>query len=133
MRIINIDNETFRSLITAPIDEKNICSDALLDAVYDNRAYTENGHRSVGFVDNIATMITYGDAIMAYFLHSYPVVNREYVVSLWQQTIVSRLTGVVLPSDKNDMYILDEEYGMVYGIYCDKESIAVVIKYNQKK
>jgi len=133
MKIINIDANTFRSLIPAPIDEKNICSDALLDIIYDNCAYTENGHRSVGFVDNIATMITYGDAMMAYFLHSYPVVNREYIVSLWQQTIVSRLTGVILSSDKNNVYILDEEYGLVYGIYCDKESIAVVIKYNQKK
>lgn len=133
MKIINIDNETFRSLIPAPIDEKNICSDALLDVIYDDCAYTENGHRSVGFVNNIATMITYGDAMMAYFLHPYSIVNMEYVVSLWQQTIVSRLTGIALPLGKNDVYILDEEYELVYGIYCDKVSIVVSIKYNQKK
>lgn len=133
MKIINIDSNTFRGLIPAPIDEKNICSDVLLDAIYDDWTYTENGHQSVGFVENIATMITYGDAMMAYFLHPYSVADRKHLVSMWQQTIISRLTGVSLPSDINDVYILDEEYGLVYGIYCDEKSIAIVIKYNQKK
>ena len=133
MKIIGIDKEVFRSLIPAPIDEKNICSDALLDAIYDDWTYTESGHQSVGFVDNIATMITYGDAMVVYFLHPYPVTNRKHIVSLWQQTIVNRLTGVSLPPGENDIYILDKEYDLVYGIYCDEKSIAIVIKYNQKK
>lgn len=133
MKIIDIDDETFMSLIPAPIDEKNICSDALLDVIYDDCRYTEKGCISVGFIDNIATMITYGDAMTAYFLHSYPVVNGEYFVSLWQQVVVSRLTGISLPTDKNAVYILDDEYDLVYGVLREKYSITVIIKFNQKE
>lgn len=132
MRIVDIDNQTFRSLIPAPIDEKNICSDSLIDKIYDDFECTENGHQSVGFVNNIATMITYGDAMIAYFLHPFSVTDREYLVKQWQQGIVGRLTGIDILSDKQQFYILDKINGLVYGVFCDENSIAIVFKYNQK-
>lgn len=43
MKIIDLDNSAFEAMTGAPIDEKNICSDFLLDDIYDNQLYVENG------------------------------------------------------------------------------------------
>lgn len=60
MKIIDLDNFAFEAMTEAPIDEKNICSDFLLDDIYDNQHYVENGKRSVGFVNGYPTLIDYG-------------------------------------------------------------------------
>ena len=133
MKIIDIDKDTFRSLIPAPIDEKNICSDSLIDTIYDDFGYTENGNQSVGFVNDIATLITYGDAMIVDFIHPFSVVvSRECLVTKWRQAIVGRLTGITIPPDKESIYILDEDNDLIYGVFCDKDSIAITFKYNQK-
>lgn len=132
MKIIDIDDETLRSLIDAPIDEKNVCSDALLDAIYDDMSYVENSHQSVGFVHDCATLITYGDAMAIYFSHPFSLVNSESVISGWRRTIIERLTGISIPETKESVHILDEENDLIYNIFCDKKQMVITFKYNEK-
>lgn len=133
MKIIDIDYEIFMSLIPAPIDEKNICSDALLDVIYDDCRYTEKGCISVGLVHNLPTMTVCGYTMMVYFTLPFKDEVRKNFVNIWKQGIVSRLTGVSLPTDKNTIYILDDECDLVYGLFFGKETIEVIIKFNQKE
>lgn len=133
MKIINIGKQGLRSLIDAPIDEKNVCSDILLDTIYDNWSYVDNGHKSVGFVNNYATMINYGYTMSIYFCHPFPLTDSDYIISEWQRTIVERLTGVFIPPNMDRVRILDEETGLIYCISFNKRQITIAFKYNQKK
>lgn len=133
MKIIDLDDFAFGAMIKAPIDEKNVCSDVLLDAIYDEQSYVENSKQSVGFVNNLSTLVTYNDNIMGIYLNSPFTVVDTKVYTEWSEEIIERLTGVIMPSNKQQIFVYDENSNLIYRISRFIGFITIDFKYNQKK
>ena len=131
MKIIDLDNSAFEAMTAAPIDERNVCSDFLLDDIYDNQHYVENGKRSVGFVNGYPTLIDYGGYSMNICFNLPFSIADEYKWE-WAHEIVERLTGINMPFDKSHIYVLDEDTELIYRIICFNDMLVIAFKYYQQ-
>lgn len=133
MKIIELDDFTFRAMINAPIDEKNVCSDVILDDIYDDPCYAENGRQSVGFVNGYPTLIDYsGISMEIHFNSPFIIADEEQAKMKWSQEIVERLTGINMPSDKSHIYVLDEDTELVYSITRFRSMLMIAFKFYQQ-
>lgn len=131
MKIIDVDDFAFCRMAKAPIDEKNVCSDVLLDAIYDNSSYAENNSTSVGFINEYPTFVRYGGCAMDIHFNS-PYITSEDVKKEWMLEIVERLTGIRLKTKQSHLFALDEESGLVYSINLLTDIIIIAIKFYQQ-
>lgn len=93
MRIITNKSWGYADRVKAPIDEKNVCSDTLLDAVFDDGIYTENENEALGFVTGIPTCTHYsGNRFFVDRL--FPSDEPMVIKTQWHREIIYRLTGI---------------------------------------
>lgn len=133
MKIIDLDDLAFGAKLKAPINEKDVCSDVLLDAIYDDQSYAENDKYSVGFVNGYPTLVNYsGCSMEIHFNSPFLVADENRVKKEWSQEIVERLTDINMPSNKNHIYVLDEDVNLVYSITRFKNMLIIAFKYYQQ-
>jgi len=89
MKEINIDT---RKLMKAPIDDKNVMSDWLTDALFDNEEYTFNKNEYLGFVSGFPTFMSYRDNVVEMRFLKLPKSADDRCA--WRGTIIERLTDV---------------------------------------
>lgn len=131
MKIIDVDDFAFCRMTKAPIGEKNVCSDVLLDAIYDNSSYTENNSTSVGFINGYPTFVGYSGCSMEINFNS-PYITSDDIKKEWMLEIVERLTGIQLKTKQSHLFALDEESGLVYSINLLTNMIIIAIKFYQQ-
>lgn len=131
MKILKIDENEFSLMPKAPIDEKNVCSDVLLDAIYDNSSYTENGKQVVGFADGHSTFVEYSGCQMS-IIFNHPFIVKDGIKQEWAIEIIDRLTGVRFASEQEHAFILDEDSGIVYSVNCLTNMIIIAFKFYQQ-
>lgn len=86
MKVINIDTG---KLMPAPIDDKNVMSDWLLDTLFDNEEYTFDKNEAMGFVGGYPTYLEYFDhCAFIRFLKRDPRFDDEEV---WMNCILQKL------------------------------------------
>lgn len=88
MKKIKID---VKKLAEAPIDDKNVMSDWLVDTLFDEQEYTGYGHEYMGFVGGFPTYMTYQENEVKLRFLKRPLSDEEMIV--WNSSIVEKLTG----------------------------------------
>ena len=78
----------------APVNEKDVLSDALLDALFDNSDYIESKQKAVGFISGYPSLAEWrNNKLVVTFVSPYQARGN---ITLWRREIISRLL------DKND-------------------------------
>lgn len=109
MKEINIDTKT---LVEAPIDDKNVMSDWLVDTLFDEQEYTGYGHEYMGFVGGYPTFLTfYDNKADIRFLH-LPKCADDF--EKWRSAIIGKLAEVTDKSAKALLWCLDFRSSIQY-------------------
>jgi len=73
----------------APINEKDVLSDALLDALFDNSNYIESKQKAVGFISGYPSLAEWrNNKLTVTFVSSG---DARRVINDWRREIISRL------------------------------------------
>lgn len=101
-------------LMEAPIDEKNVLADALLDLLFDNSRYVWEGCQAVGFVNSLATIASYIDNIFIVKIISNSTSQDEK--EKLNLAVINAITGLELDSVEKFEYVslLNEDENIVY-------------------
>ena len=101
-------------LMEAPIDEKNVLADALLDLLFDNSRYVWEGCQAVGFVNSLATIASYHDNILV--VKIIPNNTSQEEKCGWYIAVVNAITGLESDSIKTFKYasLLNEDENIIY-------------------
>lgn len=101
-------------LMEAPIDEKNVLADALLDLLFDNSRYVWEGCQAVGFVNSLATIASYIDNILV--IKIIPNSTSQEEKEEWNLAVVNAITGLGLDNVEKFEYVslLNEDENIIY-------------------
>ena len=101
-------------LMEAPIDEKNVLADALLDLLFDNSRYVWEGCQAVGFVNSLATIALYIDNILV--VKIIPNSTSQEEKEGWNLAVVNAITGLGLDNVEKFEYVslLNEDENIIY-------------------
>lgn len=101
-------------LMEAPIDEKNVLADALLDLLFDNSRYVWEGCQAVGFVNSLATIASYIDNILV--VKIIPNCTSQEEKEEWNLAVVNAITGLGLDNVEKFEYVslLNEDENIIY-------------------
>lgn len=101
-------------LMEAPIDEKNVLADALLDLLFDNSRYVWEGCQAVGFVNSLATIASYIDNI--FIVKIIPNSTSQDEKEEWYLAVINAITGLELDSVEKFEYIsfLNEDENIIF-------------------
>lgn len=101
-------------LMEAPVDEKNVLADALLDLLFDNSRYVWEGCQAVGFVNSLATIASYIDNILV--VKIIPNSTSQEEKKGWNLAVVNAITGLGLDSVEKFEYVslLNEDENIIY-------------------
>lgn len=101
-------------LMEAPIDEKNVLADALLDLLFDNSRYVWEGCQAVGFVNSLATIASYIDNILV--VKIIPNSTSQEEKEGWNLAVVNAITGLGLDNVEKFEYVslLSEDENIIY-------------------
>lgn len=101
-------------LMEAPIDEKNVLADALLDLLFDNSRYVWEGCQAVGFVNSLATIASYIDNILV--VKIIPNNTSQEEKEGWNLAVVNAITGLGLDNVEKFEYVslLSEDENIIY-------------------
>lgn len=101
-------------LMEAPIDEKNVLADALLDLLFDNSRYVQEGCQAVGFVNSLATIASYIDNILV--VKIIPNSTSQEEKEGWNLAVVNAITGLGLDNVEKFEYVslLNEDENIIY-------------------
>lgn len=101
-------------LMEAPIDEKNVLADALLDLLFDNSRYVWEGCQAVGFVNSLATTASYIDNILV--VKIIPNSTSQEEKEGWNLAVVNAITGLGLDNVEKFEYVslLNEDENIIY-------------------
>lgn len=114
MKMIKNDAFSVCGLTPAPIDQKSVLEDALLDLLFDDCRYILNGNKSVGFVNNLATIASCHENVLTVSL--IPNTCPEEEVREWETKVVSSITGQELEMVKKFEFVslFTQDGGLVY-------------------
>lgn len=131
MKRVTIDTS---GLMKAPIDQKNVLEDALLDNLFDREYFTwePEFREAVGFIGSFATFAYYHDNVCELsFLRQSP---RDLRADDWCYNIVERLTGDKHADCSNQYPLvfqyLDNDNDMVVTITFYNHSAKVEFHFN---
>ena len=130
MKLIELDEYTFANMPQAPIDDKNISSKVILNAVYDNSLYTLNDYcdTTVGFINVQPTLITWWmNTIDVHLASPFVLLNDEEVT--WSKKVIERLTNIQIEKGQKHIYALDEDTNLLYSISIFKKMLVIAIKH----
>lgn len=110
--------EEWATLMPAPIDETNVCSDVLLDGVFDNNMYACDVNNAVGFILSRPSIAEYYSNIMEFHPFSIYIDMDPDHFKLWSASIMSRITDEDIPSCDGSVFTFlddsDGDAGLVY-------------------
>ena len=77
------------SCAEAPINEKDVLSDALLDSIFDDSQYTEKKNEAIGFIAGYPSLASWrGNKLSVAFVSTY---SARGNITPWRREIISRL------------------------------------------
>lgn len=109
-----IEKVELRKLQKAPIDQKHILEDALFDLVFDDSRYVWEGNMAVGFVEKLATMVSYHDNILTNTL--IPNTSSKEERDVWETSVVNSITGLELTDVRRFEFVsfLNEDENIIF-------------------
>ena len=137
MKEINIDT---KNLIPAPLDDKNILVDSVMDSLFDNEEYTFEKNEYLGFVNSYPTYVEHHNNLMTILL-AKPI-NDASSKNAWASGVIEKLTlgqykDVEIEFNEVKCQYIDESdyvvvpFIMSFTMY--KSKISVRFHWNAKK
>lgn len=65
MNTVKDGYDVIKSLRPAPIDQTNVMEDRILDLLFDGSRYIQEGHKAVGFINNLPSIVSVYDNCLA--------------------------------------------------------------------
>ena len=91
MKRIRIDISEY---LEAPIDDKNVMSDSIIENLFDEGNYVWDRNEAMGFVGGVPTFATYHDNKMELCVPHMPGgINLVKYVNGWGKSVIERITG----------------------------------------
>lgn len=87
MKRISIDRSEY---LEAPIDDKNVLSDSLIESLFDDNNYAWERNEAMGFINGFPCLARYGGNKLSVRYVGYTSPGTD---TFWAMTVVERITG----------------------------------------
>ena len=103
MNTVKDGYDVIKSLRPAPIDQTNVMEDKLLDLLFDGSRYIQEGHKAVGFINNLPSIVSVYDNCLAVSL--IPNNSPEEEVDEWAVRVVNSFSTKRLDEVRKFEYV----------------------------
>ena len=116
MNTVKDGYDVIKSLRPAPIDQTNVMEASLLDLLFDGSRYIQEGHKAVGFINDLPSIVSVYDNCLAVSL--IPNNSPEEVVDAWALQVVNSINVQCLDEVRRFEYVSLFNFNFVDGLVC---------------